>query len=156
MTRRLIRAEIEAQAGKRWADFILQQGEFSGPRDSYPPKPRPKMTPERPRPPRRTLEGVLQQVASLHTQGMGIGAAAQRIGFCDSYSLRRYLAGHGVACPWPAKPDGQLVRVPDEAVEASIAMRADGLTWPQISEELGYHPETLRLRASKIASGSPA
>ena len=112
MTCRLIRAEIEAQAGTRWADFILQQGEFAGPRDSYPPRrdlmqqrsidtTAPATIPELYE--RSAGETVSSAVARMHAQGDTITAAAKRIGYLRGSSLRKYLACKGMQNPWGAR-----------------------------------------------------
>lgn len=115
MTRRLIRAEIEAQAGTRWADFILQEGEFAGARDSYPPKPRsvtalpePQLLDRSPIASRHiaeTGETVLETARRYRAQGVRISTAAARIGFAHGGALRDYMRRSGQECPWPSRRD---------------------------------------------------
>ena len=120
MTRRLIRAEIEAQAGQRWADFILQQGEFAGPRDSYPPKPRREMSavpepqvldrsPIASRHIAETGETVLETARRYRAQGVRISTAAARIGFAHGGALRDYMRRSGQECPWPSRRKAQPI-----------------------------------------------
>jgi hypothetical protein len=123
MTRRLIRAEIEAQASKRWADFILQQGEFAGPRDSYPPKPKPVMA-DQPKPQMldrspiasrhiaETGETVLETARRYRAQGVRISTAAARIGFAHGGALRDYMRRSGQECPWPSRRKAQPISAP--------------------------------------------
>ena len=122
MTRRLIRAEIEAQAGTRWADFILQQGEFAGPRDSYPPRPipvtalpEPQMLDRSPIASRHiaeTGETVLETARRYRAQGVRISTAAARIGFAHGGALRDYMRRSGQECPWPSRRKAQPISAP--------------------------------------------
>lgn len=122
MTRRFIRAEIEAQAGTRWADFILNEGEFAGPRDSYPPKPRPvtelpepqllDRSPIASRHIAETGETVLETARRYRAQGVRISTAAARIGFAHGGALRDYMRRSGQECPWPSRRKAQPISAP--------------------------------------------